>query len=127
MRDSEIDENEPRPTNSLHYYVEGVLADGHRHWVSNGGRWEWSSLGGWTIRKQTNKQSETMIFNIAVTQLPTPLEVQQENRQEKMIVAPDTILARDQNIATVVFGAKHAKEILAANPDLLQLHVRQGV
>lgn len=84
-------------------------------------------LGGWTIRKQTNKQSETMIFNIAVTQLPTPLEVQQENRQEKMIVAPDTILARDQNIATVVFGAKHAKEILAANPDLLQLHVRQGV
>jgi len=66
------------------------------------------------------------IWNIAVTRNASVIE-QQQGKSSQVIVPSEQILARDQNVAVAIFGAKHADELKDQSADLLVVNVRQGV
>ena len=68
-----------------------------------------------------------MLINVAVTELPTQLATVQENKSERIVVAPVAVVARDTSTAILIVAAANAKAISEANPDLLVVHVRTGL
>lgn len=68
-----------------------------------------------------------MLINIAVTELPTQLATVEQNKSERIVVAPVAVVARDPNTAILMVAAQNADAIKKANPDLLVVHIRQGI
>ena len=78
--------------------------------------------------KQTNQteRKDSMTTVIIVTETPSPLDAQ-KGVNEKIIAGPETVVARDNNVALLIFGANHAEEIKAASSDRMVVQYRQGV
>lgn len=68
-----------------------------------------------------------MLINIAVTELPTQLATVEQNKSERIVVAPTAVVARDPNTAILMVAAQNAEAIKKANVDLLVVHIRQGI
>jgi hypothetical protein len=69
-----------------------------------------------------------MLYTIAVTQKPSPLDARDKGATSKLVVPPDnTIMAECEQSAVLLFAVKHAKELDGINPDLISVEFRKGV
>ena len=67
-----------------------------------------------------------MLHTVAITETASPLD-QQAGKNETMIVAPETVLARSESEAIAIVAAKHADAVLKGSPDRMVVQTRKGL
>lgn len=109
---------------------DGVYMTNDGQWKWNASRQLWEEVANpMPLKTETTvNAANSMIFNIAVT---TRAVVQQVTNAivepEKIIIAPEAVVALDQNSAILAIGVKHAKEFDGVDMNNTLVHVRQGI
>ena len=108
------------------------LPEGAKTWVSNDGSLIWSpDVQDWIPYGQTAEQTgQHMIHTVVVIELAagTP-GAATGYKPERLILAPETVVARDQFTAALIVGARYPDKVFAKDviADLLSVQVKQGL